>query len=330
MHAIAGLVRPDAGRIHIGLRTVFDSAAGIDVPPHDRGVGVVFQDDRLFPHYSVEGNLRYGHDPVRQQINRSESPLDFNGVIELLSLRDLVTRRVATLSGGERQRVALGRALLANPNVLLLDEPLSSLDAGLKRQIVPYLRRVRDAAGIPMLYVSHDLTEMLAMTDHLLLMERGRLIAHGRYRELAHEHAVLDSLHELGLVNVLRATVARADAAAGIVELALDGGGAHAPLIRAAIRTPAATGEAMDVVIRAADVALAFAAVDGVSIQNQLPGRVNRVTRHAGRALAEIGLPGGQALLAEITLRAVESLTIEPGRPMWCLIKSNAIGMAGV
>lgn len=331
---IAGLATPDAGRIELDGETLFDSSSGVNLPPHKRRIGVMFQDDRLFPHMNVKANLLYARRLPKGRTALRLGPVEEWEFVQLLGLGDLLARRVSTLSGGERQRVALGRALFSEPKLLLLDEPLSSLDAGLKRQILPYLRKVRDAAGIPMLYVSHDLTEMLQVADHLLLLERGRMLAHGTYGEVAHAHAAIESLHESGLVNVLMA-VCTASASDGGLTLALDYGtsaeairsaGAFNPTIRAAIGTPVSTGAVVTIVIRASDVAIALQQVQGVSIQNQLRGEIRRLTAHRGRVIVEVDI--GRPLLAELTQRAVENLGLKPGLIVWCLIKSNAVRLA--
>ncbi|MFT3897941.1 MAG: ATP-binding cassette domain-containing protein [Thermomonas sp.] len=151
LHAIAGLAKPRSGRIAVGERVLFDAAQRIDLPPHRRRVGYVFQDARLFPHMDVAGNLRYGrHDP------RERPGFEFDAVVELLGIAPLLSRRTANLSGGEAQRVAIGRALLSQPEILLLDEPLSMLDAERRDELLPYLRRVRDEVRLPMVYVSHQ------------------------------------------------------------------------------------------------------------------------------------------------------------------------------
>lgn len=151
LHAIAGLVKPHAGRIAIGDRVLFDSERRIDLPPHRRSVGYVFQDARLFPHMDVAGNLRYGRH------GRREAPrFGFDAVVELLGIESLLPRRTANLSGGEAQRVAIGRALLSQPRILLLDEPLSMLDPERRGELLPWLRRVRDEVRLPMVYVSHQ------------------------------------------------------------------------------------------------------------------------------------------------------------------------------
>ena len=165
LHAIAGLVRPESGRIAIGERVLFDAANGIDLPPHLRRVGYVFQDTRLFPHRDVAGNLHYGrHSP------RERPRFDFDAVVELLGVAPLLARRTANLSGGEAQRVAIGRALLSQPDILLLDEPLSMLDAARREELLPYLRRVRDEARLPIVYVSHQAADaaQLSASIHAL------------------------------------------------------------------------------------------------------------------------------------------------------------------
>lgn len=165
LHAIAGLVQPRSGRIAIGDRVLFDAARRIDLPPHQRRVGYVFQDVRLFPHLDVAGNLRYGRHPSRERPR-----FEFDAVVALLGIAPLLSRRTANLSGGEAQRVAIGRALLSQPRILLLDEPLSMLDSQRREELLPYLRRVRDDAGLPMVYVTHQSGDaaQLAASIHAL------------------------------------------------------------------------------------------------------------------------------------------------------------------
>ena len=151
LHAIAGLVKPRGGRIAVGERVLFDASRRIDLPPHRRRVGYVFQDARLFPHMDVAANLRYG-----RHFAREHPRFEFDAVVDLLGIEPLLSRRTANLSGGEAQRVAIGRALLSQPEILLLDEPLSMLDAERRDELLPYLRRVRDEVRLPMVYVSHQ------------------------------------------------------------------------------------------------------------------------------------------------------------------------------
>jgi len=185
INMIAGLLRPDRGVIAIDGETLDDTAAQSHVPVHRRRIGYVFQDARLFPHLDVRQNLDYG-----RRMNRiAEDAAQFSRVTGLLDIGDLLDRRPGRLSGGERQRVALGRALLSQPRLLLLDEPLGSLDEERKEEILPYLIRLRDEAGIPMVYVSHDAAEMRQLATQIVMLRRGRVTAFGGPEILPAAHA---------------------------------------------------------------------------------------------------------------------------------------------
>lgn len=173
VNLMAGLLRPDAGRITLGDLVLFDAASGVHLPPERRRVGYVFQDGRLFPHLTVLGNLRYGQRPAP----RDQTWADLDQVVELLGIGHLLARRPARLSGGEKQRVAIGRALLTSPRLLLMDEPLASLDSGRKAELLPYIARVSKSLSIPTLYVSHQPDEILALADSVVRLEAGRVVA---------------------------------------------------------------------------------------------------------------------------------------------------------
>ena len=175
VNMIAGLVTPDRGRITLADAVLFDSAQRIDVPAHRRRIGYVFQEGRLFPHLSVAGNLDYG----RRMCGLARDVTQMARIVELLDLGHLTDRRPGKLSGGERQRVAVGRALLMRPRLLLLDEPLASLDAARKREILPYLERLRDEVGIPMVYVSHHAGELRRIATSVVRLDAGRVGAVG-------------------------------------------------------------------------------------------------------------------------------------------------------
>lgn len=175
VNMIAGLVTPDRGSIRLNDTVLFDAAAGINVPPHRRGIGYVFQEGRLFPHLSVRQNLDYG----RRMSGHPPDADQFYRIVTLLDLGRLLDRRPRLLSGGERQRIAVGRALLMRPRLLLLDEPLASLDAGHKREILPYLVRLRDDSGVPMVYVSHTSAELRRIATEVVWLDAGRVVAAG-------------------------------------------------------------------------------------------------------------------------------------------------------
>jgi molybdate transport system ATP-binding protein len=172
INCIAGLVTPQRGRIVLGDRVLFDSASGIDLPPEQRHIGYVFQDGRLFPHLTVTGNLRYG-------VKRQAGAAAFDEVVELLGIGALLQRRPLTLSGGEKQRVAIGRALLSAPQLLLMDEPLASLDAARRAEILPYLERLRDHFKLPILYVTHERPEAIRLAARVVLIRAGAVVGQG-------------------------------------------------------------------------------------------------------------------------------------------------------
>ena len=311
---LCGLLRPAAGRIVLAGDVLDDPAAGIHVPTHRRRLGVVFQQGHLLPHRTVRGNLTYGETFVPQ----AERRLSLAQVVDLLELGALLDRRPATLSGGERQRVALGRALLCSPRLLILDEPLAALDRGLKRQIIPFLRRVRESCGIPLLHVSHDLVELLQVTDDLVLLDQGRIVAQGGILTLAQQPAVLPHLHDLGLVNVLRGTIAEHLVADGVSRIVLRHGvELFCPL------HPGRLGDAIDLLLRPEDVALAAGPVPAISLQNQLSGVVRGVTAGPDRVLVAVDV--GETLMVEVSPRAVRQLGLVPGSPVHCLFKTVAM-----
>jgi molybdate transport system ATP-binding protein len=180
INMIAGLVKPDRGTIALDGEVLDDTAAGVHVPPYRRRIGYVFQDARLFPHLDVRANLDYG----RRMNGLADDPAQRQRVIDLLDIGGLLDRRPGKLSGGERQRVAFGRALLSKPKLLLLDEPLGALDEDRKREILPYLARLRDEAGIPMVYVSHDAAELRQLATQIVMLKGGRITAFGGVKVL--------------------------------------------------------------------------------------------------------------------------------------------------
>lgn len=188
VNMIAGLLTPDRGSIALDGAILFDAAARINLPPYRRGIGYVFQEARLFPHLSVRQNLNYG----RRMSGRARDTSEFDRVVAMLDIGNLLDRRPRMLSGGERQRIAFGRALLMRPRLLLLDEPLASLDAGLKREILPYLVRLRDEAGVPMVYVSHIAAEVREIATHVVLLAAGRVVGAGG-RELLDERSLVSA-----------------------------------------------------------------------------------------------------------------------------------------
>ena len=314
VQAIAGVLRPDAGRIAIGDREFFDAGRGIDMPIHERRVGYVFQDARLFPHLSVRGNLDYGY--VRA---KSERRFTTDAVVELLGLADLLDRRTHRLSGGERQRVAIGRALLAQPSLLLMDEPLSSLDPPRKAELLPYIEGLRDRLGLPILYISHAFEEVVRLADHLVVMDAGRVARAGPLAELASQPALTPLIGRFEAGSVLGCTVAGHDDHLKLSTLDFAGGQLRVPRVLLDV------GTRLRVQIKARDVALSLSRPMDVSITNRLPGRLIGLTRSDGPYVEATIDIGGVILQSLITGESAARLGLEPGLDVWALIKSVAV-----
>ena len=311
INAIAGLEIPNGGAIDVNGTTLFDSVRRINLPTHKRRVGVVFQEHRLFPHYSVRGNLLYG---ARNGDEKLAS------IVALLELQPLLGRQIRDLSGGERQRVALGRALLSEPSVLLLDEPLASLDHRLRQQVLPYLRRLHEVLHVPIVYVSHELDEILQLTNELLLLEGGRVAGIGAYNELVHQDAALHVVHDRGMTNILHGRVAAHRAEEGVSVVTVGSASVIVP------RVNAAEGNEVSLSIQPWDIALASHPIAGVSIQNQLPATVQRTSMHENRVLVEVDI--GVPIIVEVSKRSALAMNLQPAVPVVCLIKSHAIRCA--
>jgi molybdate transport system ATP-binding protein len=312
VNAIAGLLKPRQGRIVIGDKIVLDSAARVFVPPRMRRIGYVFQDGRLFPHMNVESNLRFGW---RRSATRADEA-EFARIVSLLGLESLLARRPLKLSGGEKSRVALGRALLSSPLMLLLDEPLAALDGARKAEIMPYLEKMRDEARLPMLYVSHSLDEVARLADDVIVLREGRVVAKGAvFDMLANlEFSELTGAPSYGAVIDTRVAAHRGED--GLSVLAFDGGELIVPLLRAAI------GSRLRVRIRAEDVMLAVEEPHGISANNVLPCTVIAI-RETGTAHAEVQLLCGSArLLARITRASAKRLALIPGMGVFAVTKS--------
>ncbi len=320
INAIAGLIRPERGRIAVDGQVLFDDSRGVCVPTHRRRIGYVFQEGRLFPHLSVRQNLLYGRwfaprDGRRESVDR---------VVALLGLGALLDRRPARLSGGEKQRVALGRALLSGPRLLLMDEPLASLDTARKDEILPYIERLRDESGIPIVYVSHAVPEVVRLASTMVLMVDGRVVATGSVPDIMGRPELSSRIGRDEAGAVLEAKVAAHDTEFGLTRLAAAAGDLWVP------RVDAAVGSALRARIRASDVMVATRPPDQLSALNVLAGTVREIRRSAD-ATAELRLDcGGDALLARLTWRSVERLDLRPGSSVYAVIKAVAIDRRGL
>jgi len=311
IRAIAGGLKPDQGRIAFADRIFFDSNLGINLPVHERRIGYVFQDSRLFPHLSVRRNLAYGMNRAR-----GERIIRLDPVVELLGLGHLLGRRTHNLSGGERQRVAIGRALLAQPSLLLMDEPLSSLDPPRKAELMHYIEMLRDEFEIPIVYISHAFNEVVRLANHLLVIDAGRVVRSGGLLELASDPQLSPLIGRFEAGSVIECTVLRHDNDVALSTLAFAGGQLRVPGVELPV------GERLRVRIRARDVALSLSRPMDVSITNRLPGKIVMITRQEG-PYSEVTIDvGGAVLRSLITRESASRLGLEPGIPVWALVKT--------
>jgi molybdate transport system ATP-binding protein len=312
VNMIAGLVRPERGRIAIDQRVLFDSAAGIDVPVHERRIGYVFQEARLFPHLTVKRNLLYGH---RDAGHGASLPQ----IAALLGLEDLLDRRPGDLSGGEKQRVAIGRALLASPRVLLMDEPLASLDHFRKGEIMQYIERLRDELGVPIVYVSHAIEEVTRLAEIMVVLTNGRRVACGPVAEIMGRLDLAPYTGRFEAGAVIEARVAGHDLDYGLTRVAFEGGECFVAGL------DALAGEPVRLRIRARDVALALDRPAGTTFRNIVRGRVEEIAAGEG-AIAEVRLSAGSAtIVARVTRLSVADLGLHEGMTCYALIKAIAL-----
>ena len=315
VNAIAGLIRPERGRIVVDGSVLIDTERGIRAPAHRRRVGYVFQEGRLFPHLTVRQNLLFGRWFARDSAPASR----LDDVVDLLGIAPLLDRRPGRLSGGEKQRVAIGRALLASPRLLLMDEPLAALDAGRKDEILPYLERLRDQASVPIVYVSHSVAEVTRLANTIVLISDGRVRAVGPVQEVMGRAELYPLAGRFEAGAVLAVRVAAHDARWRLTELTGAFGKLMVPLLDAPI------GTALRVRIRARDVILALTPPIGISALNVLAGLVEAlVPIEEGALEVELRL-GGERLLARVTRRSGEALGLVPGRQVFAVIKTVAI-----
>lgn len=314
LHMIAGLLAPDRGRIVLGDRVLHDSNARISVPAPARRLACVFQDARLFPHLSVRANLLYG-------MRRSPAPPPkerVDAIIALLGLGDLLDRRPRGLSGGERQRVAIGRALLANPQMLLLDEPLAALDPQRRDEIMGYLERLRDDTAIPMLYVTHRREEMARLADQVVMLDAGRVLARGSTATVLADPGLARRFAEPPS-SVLLARVERHDEAWGLTRL--DCGGL--PLVLPQL--DAAEGSRVRIAVRAADVLIALRPPVDLSASNVLAATVTGLADTEATWTDASLEVAGQPLAARITRASRHRLDLQPGQKVFALIKTATL-----
>ncbi|MFB9151244.1 molybdenum ABC transporter ATP-binding protein [Roseovarius ramblicola] len=311
VNTVAGLLTPDAGRISAGELTLLDTETGVRLKPHHRRLGYIFQEGRLFPHLTVRQNLAYGawfapRDAPREEMSR---------VVGMLGIGDLLDRRPGALSGGEKQRVAIGRALLSAPRLILADEPLAALDEERKAEILPYFERLRDEVNVPILYVSHSASEVARLATTVVALRDGRVAAMGPPGEVLGD---VGAMGARGAASVLTARVTRHHPD-GLSELAAVAGPLWLP------RVAAREGATIRVRIAAQDVILSRARPEGLSALNTLVGTVAEIRPGRGPGTMVTLDLGGDRLSARITRRSADAMGLVPGQTCHAIIKTVAV-----
>ncbi len=317
LRCLAGLARPKDGRLCVNGEVWLDTANGIFLPTHKRPLGYVFQEASLFPHLTVAGNLRYGMNRVAPATRRVE----LSQAAGLLGIGHLLDRMPAGLSGGERQRVGIARALLTSPRLLLLDEPLASLDQKRKLEILPYLERLHDELDIPILYVSHAPEEVARLADHLVLLDQGRAVASGPITDTLARLDLPVAMEDDASV-VIQGAVAGHDAHYGLLTLDLPGARVSLRVVHAAL--PA--GKPMRIVVRARDVSLASSAAEDTSVLNVLPATVVEIESAPDPSRVMVRLDvDGTPLLSRITRYSRDRLGLVVGKRVWAQVKAVSL-----
>jgi len=313
VNALAGLLRPDAGRITTEGSVLFDSKTGVDLPPHRRQIGYIFQEGRLFPHLTVRQNLKYG----RWFVPKGAPLEDMDRIVDMLGIGALLDRRPGRLSGGEKQRVAIGRALLCSPRLILADEPLAALDDARKEEILPYFERLRDALDIPILYVSHAGSEVARLATTLVVVENGRIARQGDAATLLSDPSVTPfGASAAGVILQARVQAQMED---GITEVTSGGQTLLLPQV------PAPIGASVRIRIEAQDVMIATTRPTDISALNILPATVAALRMGEGPGVLVQLKAGENLLLARITRRSATALSLREGTPVYAVLKAVSV-----
>ncbi len=313
INMIAGLTTPNSGFIKVGDNVFFDSAKGINVAPEKRRLGYIFQDSRLFPHFNVRSNLLYGApaSPLDQEIT-------FKRVVDVLEIGDLLERKPVNLSGGEKQRVAIGRALLSQPHLLLMDEPLASIDVQLRSEILPFIEELRDTFGLTVIYVSHAIEEVIRLADKMVLLSGGAKAAEGNVEGIMSRLDLHPLTGRFDAGAVLSTTVASYDEEYQLTGLAFEGGTLRVTGVNLS------QGTRVRAHIRARDVSLMLGPPEGSSILNVFEGKIIEIGDEGGPQL-DLKIDIGTPLIARVTRKSFNDLELAVGKIVFAMIKAVAI-----
>ncbi len=315
LNCISGIVSPDKGEIVFQDRKFFSSNLRINLPPEQRRIGYVFQEGHLFPHINIAANIRYGQSRRKRKQHENVSE-----IIEILEIEDLLKRYPKQLSGGQRQRVAIARSLAMEPTILLMDEPLASLDSGLKNRIIPYLYEIRERFEMPILYVTHTISEAMALADEAYVLSDGKITAKGQPHQLLTSPSALPIANMTGVENVFSLSVSKSDKDKGITELEIGKQTLKIPYIDRNI------GESVPVGIRAEDIMVSLEPNLPISARNSLKGSIDEI-EIVGDMIILFIIVEGFHLSVKITHSAREQLDLRQNTEVYCVIKANAINL---
>lgn len=315
LRCLAGLERAPDGFVQFGSDVWQDETTGVWLPLYKRSIGYVFQEPRLFPHYNVRANLLYGY----KRIPSEERRISIEQVVDILGIGHLLERRIHKLSGGEQQRVAIGRALLTSPKLLLLDEPLASLDLQRKQELLPFIRRLHEELCIPVIYVSHALTELLQLADRVVLLKEGHIAGGGTLNEVLTSPQFRGSLGSHRVGGVLDTHVVTHEPQYGLTQLDFKGRPLFVPF------QPVAVGQPMRIHILSSDISLVIGRTDSpTSVLNILEATITEI-REVDQSSADVLLDIGAPLVASITRKSFMNLGLKPGHRVFAYIKAVAL-----
>ena len=317
LNSIAGLVNPDSGFISINGKTVFDSEKKINIQARSRKVGYVFQDVRLFPHLSVFRNLKYGEN------KKIAGNIDFDEVVDILNIKPLLNKKPSECSGGEKQRISIGRALLSGAEILIMDEPFSAVDVNLRNNIIPFLNKINSHFQIPMLIVSHDLPDLISLTNHLLLLQNGKVKALGNFQDLIIDESNIGIMKGAGLYNVFNLYVFAALPAQDMVLLKSAANDFQVQVLCQPFNGKTEIGRQMKVLIRPEDISISLKPLDQISLRNQIQGTIEKIFSKDGLSFCLVD--AGEKVLVEITEVSRKNMSLEVGKTVYCLFKSAAL-----
>ena len=317
LQLIAGLEQLDKGKIAIENDVLDNSETKQFTASHKRRIGYVFQEGRLFPHMNVRQNLLF----ATKYIKKNKQQFNINEIVKLLEIESLLNKLPRQLSGGEKQRVAIGRSLLSSPRLLLMDEPFSALDISLRRQIIPFLIKINQRLKLPILVVSHDLPDLLSLSQTLLLVKDGQILAQGNYFDLVEKDLLIDIMKESGLINMIPFKIKHIGT--HFFELNKKTNSGQISIKRNKQLQHFELDDEIHVSLRPEDIAIALHQIEDVSIRNQLEGTIQQIIKHGNQTYCLVDV--GFKLLVTITEASRKALQLEKGERVWCLFKSMAL-----